>query len=517
MSLWTSVANVFKKRPPLDVAASAFAGSTHKEEPKATETAGGPGYSIHGGFLTGGERNPKLASTRRFHTYEEQLRNVAIIGLSILYFLDLVASAGWNWTPAEVPGMESQAQEYADKVKKILTGMTTPWIRVVRRFALAKFFGFGIHEWTSFKNKDEGYQAIRDVEVRPCHTIWRWDVDDSGTVQGVWQLMPQSYVEVYLPRWKVVYLVDDAVTDMPDGLGLMRLVQRDAERLIRYEQLEGYGFETDLRGNPVGRAPLADMLTQLNNKKLTEEQVRALEKPITDFVENHFVRPDRGIVLDSSTYRNADATGAVSQVKKWDLELVKGGNTTQEAANIAIERLQRQIARVFGTEHIVMGGDRGTQALSKDKTQLLTMRVDGCLADVAAAVDSDLVEAIFDLNGWDKKLKPKSQPDAVKFRDAQDAAQVVLTMAQAGATVLPGDPVVDAVRELAHLPKVPEQVARQMEVDAQLRRGAQQAAIDRVQRGPGGAPGGPQNGGQRGKNEDKGAAPTAGAPQPGKE
>ena len=118
-----------------------------------------------------------------------------------------------------------------------------------------RFYGFSIQEWTA-RRRDDGFLTFADIAPRSQRTIERWDVDEAGQVLGALQRSPQTQEEIYLPREKLLYIVDDTLNDSPEGLGLFRHLVAPSRRLKRYEQLEGFGFETDLRGIPIGRSPV---------------------------------------------------------------------------------------------------------------------------------------------------------------------------------------------------------------------------------------------------------------------
>lgn len=455
-----------------------------------SQEMGVPGFSAVGGYLMTGEKHPTLQGTRKFVTFDEWTRNVDILGLSIFYYLDLIMSADWHWDPPADLVEDEEAKEKAEAVKDIFTHMRTPWKVVVGRLAMFKPVGFAIGEWT-LKMREDDTIGFLDIAARPAWTVEKWQLDEHGTVVGFWQADPNTGEEKPIPRAKCVYIVENTVSDIPEGLGLMRLAARAVQRLQRYEQLEGYGFEADLRGTPIGYAPLDELWRAQNDKKISEGDRDKIEKPIRTFVEDHFVRPDRGLVLDSSVYRALDNAAMPTNVRKWSLELVKGGNTTQEAMHTAIERLNRQIARIFGTEHILLGSDKGAYNLSEDKTNMLMVRIDGVLGRIAEVVDAEdgPVDVIFESNGWDKKYKPKSRPEAVKFRDVEKITVALANMSKAGSPIVPGDPVVNRVRNMLDLPEVPEEMEQQIAMDAALRRGAEIGALEAKAMAPAGAVG----------------------------
>ena len=198
------------------------------------------------------EKDPELASrSERYRRYSDILANVSIVAAGTRFFLNLVAKASWSFAASE----EDASGEFAERAEAMLTDdPLTPWHRIVRRSAMYRFYGFSIQEWTA-RRRDDGFLTFADIAPRAQRTIERWDVEDTGRVLGALQRSPQTQEEIYLPREKLLYIVDDTFNDSPEGLGLFRHLAAPARRLKRYEQLEGFGFETDLRGIPSWPSP----------------------------------------------------------------------------------------------------------------------------------------------------------------------------------------------------------------------------------------------------------------------
>ncbi len=313
----------------------------------------------------------------------------------------------------------------------------------------------------------DGSTTFKDVAPRPQITIERWDIDREGEVHGVLQRSPQTGEDIYLPRGKIVYVVDDTLSDSPEGLGLFRHLVNPSKRLERFEQLEGLGFETDLRGVPMGRIPIEELGKQVEAGTITEADRTAMIKPVLDFIQNHIKGPKLGLVLDSKPYAGLDEAQTPSSQRMWDMELLKAGSTSQEAVALAIERLNHDIARILGVEGLLLGqGKTGSLALSKDKSHNLFLVVDGALADLAAALEDDLLGPLWRLNGWPVDAMPGLSTSAVRYRDVSQIATTLRDMSMAGAVLGPDDPVVAAVRDLMDLPKPPDGATA---VDAMLR------------------------------------------------
>lgn len=445
-----------------------FLNSIRRSKASPMKPAGTSGTAIYGGFVISGETSSKLQGTERYKTYSELLANVSIIAAGTRAFQQLVSKAGWKFEPAEESGTEGE--DLAKLVEEIFYDMASPWPRIVKRASLYRFYGFGVQEWTA-KKRDDGVIGMLDIAARPQRTIEQWDVDDTGRVVGIIQRSPQTMTQLYLPRSKVIYCVDDSLSDSPEGLGLLRHVVDAASRLRRFEQLEGFGYETDLRGIPVGRGPFAALQQAVADGKLTAAQKATIELPMRQFIEGHVKNPQLGILLDSITYQSADEANTPSAIPLWSIELMTGSSQSHEFVANAIERLNREIARVLGVEQLLLGEKgAGSLALSRDKSNQMAMLVDSTLNDLCFQFKTDLLEPLFKLNGWDTALMPTLKTESIQYRDVEQVTSALAQMATAGAVLPPDDPAINEVRDMLGLSKQPQEI-----IDVALQQKADEA------------------------------------------
>jgi hypothetical protein len=440
-------------------ALSGFRGSTRVSPGQtAGSSASDDAFVEASGYATGSERRALLRGRQRYITYQRLVNDTVTIAMGVRYFLNLVANAEWVFQPAldeegePLPG----AEEVAAFVKEVLNDMESSWSKVVRRAARFRFQGFSWQEWTA-KKREDGRIGLLDIEPRPCSSIERWDVDSGNSVLGVTQYIT-GRPEVYLPRGKALYLVDDLLEDSVDGTGLLRHLWKTSERLVAYEELEQLAFETDLRGIPIGRAPLRELRDAVEAGRLSVDQVKKARAAVDNFVKNKLLNRNKGAVFDSETYlgKTADGSSTPSSVRKYDVDLLQGNSQGQAEAAAAINRLNLEMARLLGVEHLMLGSDgTGSLALIGGKLSSFFLVVSSTLGEIAEAVDRDVIATICALNGIDKALWPKSQPQEIDINDVEAVAQVLASLATAGAPLQPEDPAVDAVRGRVGLPPAP--------------------------------------------------------------
>jgi hypothetical protein len=343
----------------------------------------------------------------------------------------------------------------AKQVQDIFNGMRRPWHRVVRRLASHKFYGFALAEWIALRDEESGVIGFKDILPLGQKTVTRWLLEKDGSILGAVQTSPQTGKDVAIPRAKMIHVVDDALNDSPEGLGLLRHVVDSVKRLQRLQELELWGFANDLRGVPVGRAPLAALNAAVKAKTITQAEANEMIAGLESFVQRHVRSPDLGILLDSTPYKGTGEQRTPTQVRQWEIELLDGGTYSLEAVANAIVRIQREIARVLGVEHLMLGeNSAGSRSLSTDKTQSFGLLVDGTLREIREAVEADLLPPLFELNGWDVELMPDLKTEAQAFRNADELSAVIRDLATAGVQVDRQDEAVGEILDLMGLSRL---------------------------------------------------------------
>lgn len=428
------------------------------EKVSNTVTSGVPGSSIYGGFLQENEKNQNLVGDKKYITYSDILANVSIVGAGVRYFLNIVGNAEWRVESADE---SPEARRMADEIELIKDSLNSPWNKVIKKAATYKFYGFSIQEWTAVR-MESGLIGIGRVDPRPQSTIHRWERDELGDVSKLWQLSPQDFKEIGIERRRVIYIVDDALNDSPEGLGIFRHIAEPARRLQRYEQLEGFSFETDLKGIPIARAPFA-LLEQANK---TDAEKAALLKPLKTFMNNHIKTKNIGLMLDSLTYPSLDEASTPSQVKQWDIELLSSTSSSQNEVGAAIKRITETLARLLNVEVLLLGsGPNGTRSLGDTQTDNLAMVIESTLTEIEQVYNKDFIEVVGVLNGWNPKLLPKFKHEPVRFKSVEEITRALSEMSRAGAFLTPDDPAINFVRKLM---SVPEQKMDDVVLDSSL-------------------------------------------------
>jgi len=423
---------------------------------KPTEPSGGDGISTYGGVLPDGETHRDLAGGRKWTTYANAV-NTAIVATGVRYFGNLLAGTEWHAEPNPAGGKDAEraAQIVTDGL--LQAQMSRPWSAIVRKAAMYRFYGFSLHEWIVRRRDSDGLWVFADIAHRPQDSIDRWDKPDEQTSWRAVSQLTRGGNRYVIPRNRLFYCFDDTLTDSPDGSGLLRHVVELVRRLNVLEGLEGFGFETDLRGMPMGRAPIAELRAQAGTED--EAQIRAYvdrkTKNIRDKLENIIKSPEKlqWLLLDSSTYKGADQT--VTAVQKWAFELLKGDATGLADVNVVIGRLQFEIARVFGIDFALVGADGGSYALHEDKTSMFATTLQATLSEISAFATNDLARVLVAFNGLDPETcTPRLVAEPISTDAIEVVTRALMNLSSAGLRA--DDPARNVIRKRLRLPPEPE-------------------------------------------------------------
>jgi hypothetical protein len=433
----------------------------NRKKTPVTQAAGTNGVTALGGKVVSWEQSAALQGRNLYLTLSNLIANTAIVGTGVRYYQNLIGGTSWSVEPKEGSGAEGQ--KAADLVKEGLfeANMPDPWSTAVKKQALFRMYGFAAHEWVMRRRPKDGKFVYGSIEHRPQATIEYWDVPErGGPVQGIVQLPIMWGDFYYIPRGRLWYTVDNGLTDDPGGVGMLRHVVEHARRLGRYEQLEGWGYETDMRGVPVGRIPYRELEIHAKAHGKDAAWIKAQVLPLETLVANHVKTPWQGITMDSSSYVGQGGTNGgttVSPVPQWALELLKGDGAGLAEINVVIERINLEIARTLGMEFIMLGGDgTGSLALSKDKTSMFASVLEATLHELAWGTVHDLVYPLLKMNGMDPEaVCPQVMPDPIATERIETTVDALAKLAQAGAVLMPDDPAIDQIRRRLHLAEQP--------------------------------------------------------------
>lgn len=423
-----------------------------------TKPEGTSGVTAYGGYVDSGERHPSLIGDNKWRTFTNA-KNKSTIATGIRLRADLIAATEWTLTENAAGGKDAQRGLEIIDQGLLKAPMPTPWQQCVRKQSLFQFDGAHLHE-PIMRRRADGMIVCASIEDRPMWTVKQWDIaDEQSPWQGVVQ-QSRSGKPYYVERERLWYSADNLLGETPDGVGLLRQLVELVRRLDLLEELEIFGYETDLRGMAMVRAPLAQLRAESNLPPGPQQDafVKAATADIRRIAQNQIKTPEKPqyLVTDSMPWIGADKN-TFAALRQWDLELLKGETNGLPDAARLIERLHLECARLMGIEHVLMGGGRsgGSYSMHEDKTSMLATSLQCAQMILCSSAQNDIVQRLIALNGLDPDT---AAPTLVAAPISTDA---VLTVAQTLAALsLAGmdarDPAYNVMRSRMLLPPAPD-------------------------------------------------------------
>lgn len=447
-----------------------FAPGNRAAVAKASRQADGyDGQVAYGGFLQTGETNSDLIGPRKWRTFANMYERPPV---AIWARLRSALFSGITWTAVENESGGAAARRGKEIVEQGLlrARLSRPWSGIASKSMNgAAATGFSLHAMAMGRRKD-GLVVYTDVAHRPQHTIWQWfravENDQSTPFASVEQRIANGDA-IRLALADCLYIVNDNGTqsDAPDGVGMLRLIAERVRRLNVYEPLEGAELASSLGGIPVTRAPLQEMKAQLRTKLAkgtsAADAVATIAaamnekmRPLRDFVAKRFKDPSKlaWFELDSATYEGSDPN-TISQIKKWDIEIIKGDLQGLPEIRKINTDLDLDIARMLGVEHVFIGGgdSKGTFGAHESKISALGASMNAEVGLFTYSVDEQMVRPLIQANGLDPdEAAPTLVPSPILRTDVLKAVQAIQGLALAA--LPPNHPARKAVFEGVDLP-----------------------------------------------------------------
>ena len=445
-----------------------------------------PSGSVQGqehvfGSVNVNERDSALRGWKRYRTFINMALNSHIVSTGVSLYLDLATRSRWEFVPAQNgEGMDRDGEgKYAEMSKQILMEdpMTT-FRNIVARSSMFRFNGYSVQNWWVKRDKEAGMITIDDIENRPPETIEDINVDIRGNVTDFEQRTLTNQL-VRIPKSLSLYLADNSIETKPEGSGLYRSLYPHWIKLQRYNQLLGYGFETDLRGVPIGLFPMQERYVAIkrDHPGWTTEQINQAVmqemQPLLDFIKNHIKTPERGTVLESAVYSALDEAARPIPARKHDIRVLENEGTSFGNVENSIIRLEREMALIMGIEQSTLGSDStGSWALAKVQSDQFGLRVTSSLNGLSDAFRDQLLKPVFILNGWDTNLVPDIKVELPTYTPPVEQAAILQQLNMLA--VHPEDTVIDEIRAAIGLSRMPEGAIQFM-----MDRADEQAQTDR--------------------------------------
>lgn len=436
------------------------------QEPKATGTPQKPTTELgvsYDRFSQGfrwDEFIPDLRGRRAIRKYREMRDNDPVIGALMTAIDMMLRAVDFRVEPVDDSAEAEGAREY---VESVLDDMEHGFDEFLSEAVSFLAYGFATFE-VVYKRRggmltdnperrskfDDGLFGIRKLASRAQWTVEEFVQDDRGNVLGIRQEALYNGARVVLPLNKLIYLRTAAADNAPVGRSILRNAYLPYYYASHVTTIESIAIERELNGLPVARIPTEYLAADAT---ATHKQLREKIKQIARDVKFN----DQGyIVLPSDLIENPDGTKTSHRMV--DLELLTSSGTRNIDTGGVIKRHQQDMARSVMADFLMLGqSEKGSFALSKSKTDLFLRSLEGYANYLASALNKQLLEPLWQINGMDYAIMPSIVPGDVAPPDLEELGNFVNRLAGSG-VMLTDEDTQNVLRASAGLPENADEI-----------------------------------------------------------
>jgi hypothetical protein len=413
---------------------------------------------------------PALRGRKAIAVYREMASNDPIIGAMLFSIEKLIRQVEWTVTG------DNQSPESADAVKFVeecMEDMSHTWDDMISEILSMLVYGFSWHEivykkrvgpWEKDPKKrskfTDGRIGWRKIPIRAQETHLRWQFDEGGGIQGYVQIPPPYYKTCVIPIERSLLFRTGIHKGNPEGTSILRTAYRPWFFKKRLEEFEAIGVERDLAGMPVAMVPSSYM------KAAEGTNESKVYKSFKRMVQN--VRRDEheGLVLPLEY----DEKGK----ELFRFELMSSGGGKSFDTNALIQRYEQRMLMVTMADFLLLGHEgTGSYAMHVDKTGIFRSALNSITTAIADVFNRHAIPRLFQLNNWLLDELPTIVPTNVDPPNLAELGQFMTSMAGLGMQFFPDPDLEKFLRDVAHLPELPEEV-----LEAKREMAMQQTAMD---------------------------------------
>ena len=379
-------------------------------EGAAKSILGVAGDNTRTGQIRADEFIPELRGKNAIRKYREMRDNDSTIGAVMYAAEQVLRDVKLKVEPANDT---EEAKREADFVESIFKDMDHSLDDHIAESLSSLSYGFawfevvykrrvGPTQRSPKKNSKytDGRLGVRKIACRAPWTVSRFDVDTkTGEVLGLYQDTGYALSQHYIPANKSLYYRTTSINGDPSGRSILRNAYTSYQYLNNLQSIEAIAVERELAGIPVARIP-----SEYLSGDATAAQssfVANLEGILRDVKFN-----EQGyIITPSDTYPDKD--GSPTNIRLVDVELMSSSGTRNLSIDPIVRRYQHDIARSVLSEFLMLGGgNNGSYALSKSKTDLFLRALESYIQAIVDVLNKQLVERLWQLNGLNYDLMP---------------------------------------------------------------------------------------------------------------
>ena len=424
-------------------------------ETEAKKVLGVAGDNTYNGQIRADEFLPELRGKKAIRKYREMRDNDSTIGAVMYATEQVLRDVDLKVMPAND---SAEAKKEAEFVESVLDDMDHTLDDHIAESLSNLSYGFAWFE-VIYKRRNgptersdkkrskysDGRMGVRKIAIRAPWTISRFDVDQqTGDVKGIYQDGSGYNNSNYIPTRKSLYYRTTTINGDPAGRSILRNAYTSYEYVNNLQSIEAIAVERELAGIPVARIP-AEYLS--GDATATQSGfVNNLQSILRDVKFN-----EQGyIILPSDTYPDKD--GAPTNQKLVDVELMSSSGSRNIDIDPIVRRYQHDIARSVLSEFLMLGGgNTGSYALSKSKTDLFLRALESYIQAIVDVLNKQLVERLWELNGLNYDLMPTIVAGDVAPHDLREIAAFLRNLNGADSNVSDHPEVIQELMDIAEL------------------------------------------------------------------
>jgi len=424
-------------------------------ETEATQILGIAGDNTQNGQIRADEFLPELRGKRAIRKYREMRDNDSTIGAVMYATEQVLRDVDIKVMPAnDTPAAKREAEfvesifddmdhTLDDHISEALSSLTFgfAWFEVVYK----RRNGPNNRSDKSRSKFTDGRIGVRKIASRAPWTISKFDVDQkTGDVLGVHQEGAGFNNTSFIPTRKSLYYRTTAINNDPSGRSILRNAYTSYEYLNNLQSIEAIAVERELAGIPVARIPAEYLSTDATSAQAGF--VGNLQQILRDVKFN-----EQGyIILPSDTYPDKD--GSPTSNRLVDVELMSSNGKRNIEIDPIVKRYQHDIARSVLSEFLMLGGgNTGSYALSKSKTDLFLRALESYIQAIVDVLNKQLVERLWELNGLNYDLMPTVVAGDVAPHDLREIAAFLRNLNGANIDVSSHPEVIQDLMDIAEL------------------------------------------------------------------
>ena len=440
-------------------------------ETEAKKILGVAGDNTYNGQIRADEFLPELRGKKAIRKYREMRDNDSTIGAVMYATEQVLRDVDLKVMPAND---STEAKEEAEFVKSVLDDMDHTLDDHIAESLSNLSYGFAWFE-VIYKRRNgptersdkkrskysDGRMGVRKIAIRAPWTISRFDVDQqTGDVKGIYQDGSSYNNSNYIPTRKSLYYRTTTINGDPAGRSILRNAYTSYEYVNNLQSIEAIAVERELAGIPVARIP-AEYLSG-DATAAQSGFVNNLQSILRDVKFN-----EQGyIILPSDTYPDKD--GAPTNQKLVDVELMSSSGSRNIDIDPIVRRYQHDIARSVLSEFLMLGGgNTGSYALSKSKTDLFLRALESYIQAIVDVLNKQLVERLWELNGLNYDLMPTIVAGDVAPHDLREIAAFLRNLNGADINVSDHPEVIQDLMDIAELKYDPESTQQPKEQETE--------------------------------------------------